>query len=669
MTSRVSFPKLLIETLRRHIAAVLIVILVFFIHTIAFFMSVQNTLNIRYIEEYASSSFAANAENTSYIIEDLTELALPNLGNAIIAMLIGAYLAFDFFRHLHSKKETDFYESMPIRKQKWFLTLMVASFGIFILLAALTTGLETAILYGTGYGTAIMLQNMLWNLLCMIGSFLAAWVTTVLAMVMTGHPIVAFLGIGVFASYIPLILGYLVPVYANKFFDTYVFDDLSTNYYYFSPASLVYKATHNWREWNIGEHWTYLLGCFVFTGIIGFIAYRLFLQRPSETAGRAMAFEKTNFIIRFLLVIPLSLYAGLLLSEMAAFGSGAWLIFGIIFAAFLLHGIMECIFQFDIKALISKKRQLLLAIGICLGFVFVFWFDLFGFDKYMPDADDLKAVKIDSYLFDQKGNETDEWADGLSGEYIDDALALIKEIQACDVVDNADKNYYMYDFTVTYQLNNGMERRRSYSYYGSSIPESLDKLYATADFKDDYCILYHLDKTEIVSVGTSNGPEYRELILSDAERQELFEIYLKEYTNITLSQTQSEPAVLELVLGFKVKGNDYSVSNRYNVYPSFTNSIAFLKEHGIMTFAESEHIKPVNLELYGGKYADLESPQYISDSEQLNELKQYMILADFMVDNLYEDYIYCNLRYEIDGATNYMNVFINPTDLDKVLKE
>ena len=339
MTSRVSFLKFIVETLRRHIAAVLITALGFFIHIISFFMNVQNILSSEYISSY--DAFSSVHPDIEIFTRDLCELCSPNLTNGVIAMAFGAYLAFDFLKYMHSKRETDFYDSMPIRRQTWFRVIFVSCFALFFILCAAATGIEAAIAFGTGYGALTMLQNMLWNFICMIAAFLVTWFTTALAMIMTGHSIIALLGFGVFASYIPLILATLIPVYSARFFETYVYTDINPNVYYFSPVTLVYKIANSWLEWKLDEHWTYIIGCFVFTAIIGVITYLLFLRRPSEAAGRAMAFEKANNIIRFMLVIPLALYAGLFLEEMATMTSTAWLIFGVIFGAFLLHGIME----------------------------------------------------------------------------------------------------------------------------------------------------------------------------------------------------------------------------------------------------------------------------------------------------------------------------------------
>lgn len=667
MTSRVSFHKLVTETLKRHIAAVLITVLAFFMHIISFFLNVQNILNREYVQDIASSSFYPSPKTSDYVIRELTSLSSPNLATTIMVMLIGVYLAFDFFRYMHSKKETDFYESMPIRRQKRFLTLLTASIGLFLVLAILTVGIEFAIVYSVGYGSKLMLQGMLWNLLCMTGAFLVCWVTTVLAMVMTGHSIIAFLGVGVFSCYIPLIIGNLIPVYAATFLKTYVYEELNPLYYYFSPITLAYKATHNYSLWNIDEHWTYLLGCFIFSIIVGILAYLLFLRRPSETAGRAMAFEKINSLIRILIVIPLALYAGLFLNEITSVGSTAWLIFGVIFAAGLIHGIMESIFQFDIKALISKKRQLLFTVLFCLAFVFVFLTDLFQFDKYVPDAEDVKSVKIDTYLFDQNGNP-DEWKNGLSGEYVDDALAAINDIRECMEPSDSEDYVYTNDFKVTYELKNGVKRQRNYPYYGNEFPESLDKLSVTEEFKDDFCILYHLDKVDITSLSVFNGVETFRLKLTDEQLKEFSEIYRKEYTELTFSESLSKEALYKLIVSYPLEGEDYNISAEYKIYSDFAETLAFLEKQNVVSFADTQNIKLENLDIYSDKYGK-EGHLYISDDVQLNELKQYMLLGEFMYHGYEysEDYVYCNLRYVLNGSTRYTDVYIKSSDISKVI--
>ena len=672
MTSRVSFLKLVVETLRRHAAAVLITVLGFFIHIITVFMQVQNIISAEYyMEEYSLYEITSSAmlhkvspEQVKFITGELFELCSPKFVYGVFAMAFGAYLAFDFLRYMHSKRETDFYDSMPIRRQTWFKVLFTSCFLLFFVLSAVTTAIETAIVFGTGYGSLAILQVILWNFICMLGAFLVTWFTTALAMIMTGHSIIAFLGFGVFTCYVPLILANLIPTYCARFFDTYVYQDPNPNIYYFSPVTVVYKMTNSWYEWIIKDHWMYMIGCFVFALVIGIIAYILFLRRPSEAAGRAMAFEKANNVIRFMIVIPLTLYAGLFLEEMATMTSTAWLIFGIVFGGFLLHGIMECIFQFDIKALISKKRQLLATIILCIVFVFVFWIDLFKYDEYIPDAEDVKIVKIDSNLFGWMNSEWDIERDWIQGDLVKDALTVVKEIRDSEMP-SEDEYYYMDNVTFTYVLKNGREVKRDYTYDASKASETLSKLYANEDVKDDYCVLYNIDRNDILALSVSNGISDMELQLSDAELNQFIDIYLDEYSKLELKQVLSEKKLFELNVGFQVGDEEHPTSEWYDIYASFTNTIAFLKEKGIKTFHESEDLSITNMEIFGNKSED--KSIYVSDLEQLKELKQYLILDAFNNHEISEEYLYGEIEIRTENGTSYSGFFIKESDLNKVI--
>lgn len=582
MTSKISFPKLIKETLRRHLTAVLITTLAFFIHIIAFVICIQNTLDAKF--EFDTLLMGMRPQKMEYIIQQLNQITLPNVENMLLAMLIGVYLAFDFFRYMHSKKETDFYESMPIKKTKHFFVLLVSSAGLFIVLSTITIGIELGIVSAFGYGSKTIAGNMFWNFLCMIGAFLALWITTVLAMIMTGHSIIAFLGLGAFVSYIPIIIAYLIPTYSQVFFDTYVFKSVPKSYY-FSPVTLAYKATCTWNMWNLKEHWTYLLGCFVFTFIVGVVAYLLFKQRPSEAAGRAMAFEKINSGIRFLIVVPITLYIGIALHEMVNFASDVWLIFGILFGGFLIHGIMESVFQFDIKALLNKKVQLLITLIICLGFVFIFRADIFHYDDYIPETKDVESVQFDSWLL----NGDSSWSklqNGITGDDVETALAAVKELRESNE-SSEEENIYAY-FTVTYHLKDGTTQKRAYQFFGDALPESLDKLSTTEDFKDDFCIFYHMDQINIHSLSVYNvvEDEDTQLKMNDTEIAKFCEIYREEYEKQSLSDLMENPTMYELYVEFSIigdSGDSHVFCDQYIVGESFTETLSYLEKYGLLS--------------------------------------------------------------------------------------
>ncbi len=662
MTSRVSFLNLVKETLRRHLAAVLITALVFFIHVINFFIKVQNVLNVKIALDTMEGSM--RAQEMDYILKDLAKITLPSLGNAILAMLIGVYLAFDFFKYMHSKKETDFYESMPIKRNKWFFTLLTSSIGIYLVFSAVAIGIEFGIISAFGFGSGAFAGNLFWNFLCMLGAFLAVYVTTVLAMIMTGHSIIAFLGLGVFVSYIPIIIAYLMPVYAQVFFKTFVFEEPSVSFYYFSPVTLIYKAAYNWNTWNLKEHWTFLLGCFVFALLIGIVAYFLFKQRPSEAAGRAMAFEKINSGIRFLITVPLTLYIGLAFHEMVSFASGAWHIFGILFGGFLVHGIIECIFQFDIKALLSKKGQLLLTFALCLGFVVIFWTDAFHYDDYLPKAEAVESVSFESWLLNEREITWEKLQDGIRGDAVKDALTVVKDLRESSK--DKGKREYLDNFTVIYQLKNGAVRKRSYEFYGDTIPKSLDKLSATEEFKNDFCIFYHMDKINISALSVSNGVKSTELKMSSDEMAEFCELYRKELEKQPLSSTLENQTVFELRVDFSL--NDYSrvYSERYRIYDNFTETLSYLEKRNIKNFSEDENIIIENMHTYNGKYSTI-NEGYVEDLELLRQLKEHVVPGEFERRVNMDTYIHCEIRYQLDGKTEYTYAYIEEDVFQKIV--
>jgi hypothetical protein len=340
MTSRISFSKILKEELRHHLVSIFAVVLCFLGEVLFFYFDVKNLVARR------------GEEELEYIREALSAAGEPVIEAMIPAMILGVLLAAAYFSYLHSRRKTDFYFSLPIKRGRRFVMGILSSLIIFIIPCLIAAGLEIAIGYTTGCASTAFLSKMLWRTFCKVLCFAAMWITMALAMIMTGNLTVAFLGLGVFCSYIPIFIRYLLPLYQEFFYETYVepYRALDGAWYYFSPVSLATGMAGRYYDWVLKEHLSYIVGILVFIVLSGLLAYWLYLKRPAEAAGRAMAFEKMNAPIRFAIVIPIALYFGFFLSELSGnYGSKFWIVIGIIFGVVLLHGIVESIFNFDLR--------------------------------------------------------------------------------------------------------------------------------------------------------------------------------------------------------------------------------------------------------------------------------------------------------------------------------
>lgn len=632
MTCKVSLCKSIQENMKHHLASVFAVCLLFFIKLITFFLQVQN---------YATRDYTFNSDK-EYVLEQLQKMTLPGYGIAILVMFIALFLAFDFFRYLHSKKQTDFFDSLPVRRKDAFITRILSICIIFAVPLIICLSLETVLLVVYHFFQVKYLMNILWSLACMLLIFLATMFTGVLAMIMTGHPVIALLGFGVFSAYAPILLQYIFPAYASQYFDTYASSNEFSSYlYYASPISASIKLVHEnaYRSWAPKGHMTDFIAILILIVFVGILSYILFQKRPSESAGRAMAFTKCNPVIRILLVIPLTLYVGLYLSQVASIGSKIWMVFGFVAGTILLHGIIESIFQFDIRGLWSHKKQMLGCFLVSMAIALIFWVDLFHYDEYLPKQNELESIAVDLGEYYDISE-----VDGISGEYLDTAYQLAQNLVTqkyapenrsvqVDTLMTQEYTSEVHSVQIEYRFKNGTVKKRRYYIDTKANRELIDKLYASKEYKDDICELYRDDWKNVKELRLSDGLTAVTLNLTPEERNLLFETYLAEFTPFTYSQKQASTNIAHFIIS-KDTAKDSDRQYYCYVYSEFTQTIALLDKY-IQNDKSIQHFGAVSespMKKYNIRSIDIFSDDYptaISERETIEALKEHILLYDY----------------------------------------
>lgn len=663
MTCKNSYFKLIKETLKHHIASVFISSVVFFIQFIVFFLDVQ------------SYTISGSELDKVYAIERLFRITVPTGAYAIPVVIVAIVLAYDFFRYMHSKKQLDFYESLPLKKRDWFILRTICSFTVFIVPYIICTLSEALLLIALGGHQIVFFTNLLWNAVCMILIYLFTWITAVLAMVMTGHPITAFCGFCVFNGYAPVLLRYIYPVYAGEYFQTYVMDNSKLFYLeYLSPIGSAYHLINSrYNDWTASNHIKDFLIIVVLIVFVSTISYVLFMKRPSEAAGRAMSFEKVNPIIRILLVIPLTLYIGIYLNQVASYGNKIWMIFGFIIGTFLLHGIIESIFQFDIRGLWSHKIQMLCCFVAVIAISCIFWFDIFQYDAYTPNLEQIESISID---FD-RDNSSASIQDGISGEYLDEALSLAKNLVEQDnhtITTDSASNIEGVRFT--YHMQNGSIKQRQYRMDFSRNQELVDKLYGTKEYKNDICEIYNVDSSAVSYLCWDDSISSIPLYMSEAQMHLLFETYMAEFTPFTYSQVRSDVSIGS----FQIQFDNDKYSRQYScpVYKDFTETIRLLNEYML---SQPELSKYGNIsESILAKYQIRQLEFYmeeqmltITDSEVISSFKEHLVLNEKFYEKYHdydwEDYYDVGVSLNTNTGISYTSAVIERDIADKLIKE
>ncbi len=648
MTCKISFIKSIRETTKHHLAVFVATGIMFFIQFIVFFLNVQNV-----------SISALDIANTNYLNDRLLEMTIPSAIYVVPVVISAILLGYDFFRSLHSKKQTDFYESLPIQRKDSFFIRVISAFLVFLIPYVICTVLEIVLLAVYGFINTTHFINLLWNAVCMILIFLTTFFTAALAMIMTGHPVIAAFGFGVFSAYVPILLRYVHSSYAVQYFDTYVGESSFFQYFeYFSPFGLMYRLLDDgYLDWTAKGHIQDFSFIIVMILVAAWLSFYLFLKRPSEAAGRAMAFEKLNPFIRILLVIPISLYIGLGLSLVASIGEKVWMIFGFLIGSVLLHGVIESIFQFDIRAIKSHKRQMVLCFGVCITVALIYWYDVLGYDRYLPDQSDVESISIQT----QEHYRYSSTDDGIGKENIETALQLAQNL--------IEKEAAIYSSNVewiqfTYHLKNGTVKQRSYAMHLSMTDGLLDKLFATKEVKDDICALYDEDWENVAYIQWNDYVGETALSLSEEELEHLFETYLAEYTPLTYSEMQQTSTLGYIYVNLKEKEDTYIYNYRCDVYPQFTQTIALLerylsnqdstKDYGSLSESAIYKYPIISVDLYHD-----EGSLLIKDTETIELLKEHMIPArDFDKEYYWQKYYYAGVSFLVNNEYIYLDVYI-----------
>lgn len=553
--------------------------------------------------------------------EFVLRLVKPNAFLAVLMSGMGAIFAINSFSYLHVKSKVDFYHSLPIKREQLYLVNIINDVLIFAV-PILVSGVLICICSVTVSAlNGAFVSAVVDSFICYLLSFLAAYLTAALAMIMTGNRLTALLGMAVFASYFPLILREVIPVYSSLFFNSFVPTQKEGHFLtYLSPVSLSYRLTANYPYWSWSKNGKYVAALLVMIIILFLLCGVLYKKRSSEMAEKSMAFSKSKNVIRILLVIPFALYTGCALYSILMESSKIWVLIGTIIGTIFFHAFIEIIYQSDIRGMWAHKRQMAATALVSLAIVAIFWIDPIKYDTYVPKAENVESVSIclNHYPYSDFNNWDDNMENdvmAIKGDGLSDILKDLSDVANASL----EKSEHMVD--VTYRMKNGKISRRSYAVPKVVQEAMAKKIYDTPDYKKSMYYLYQEKWDTINDIYYEEPDRTVDLmqLLSKEEQKEFLQIYLKELDTLTFKQMKSEKPVSSFHIEYKI--NDQNVGEQHYIYPTFKKTLTYCKEKKIMQMPSLEkyNIKKLTVEIYDSDYS-LVNDYTITDQKEINEL-------------------------------------------------
>ena len=709
MTSRNSFFNLLKEDLRRRLWTLILASLVFFgTFIVAFTMVIQN-----YVGRFSRASYGyTNAQFIEKVSANLCEDFYGLWPWFMLVAIVGAVICgMNGFAYLHSRKQMDFYHGLPVKREMIFSVRLVN--GVLIYAVPYLAGLLYTYLLCSIYGVMtwdIFFCSLFMFMLHLMG-YSIMYLGVILAMMLTGKPVIAFFGICVINLYAPALYALGVTLRETFFVTSYGGSvDIETAIAatrWFSPASyyggLVFDV---FEEESIKGFWIQILLFVLFAAVLSALNLWLYKKRASEKADTAMAFKITEPVIRVMISIPVGIMAGLLFYAIQYdYGWSTaifWLVFGGLLGGFLCHGVMEALYNGDIKKCLSHKVQMAVTMVIAAVVPLAFLFDIFGFDSYLPEKKDIKnmAVISNELRFGGSYYEKDGWVSPVTYalEHMEieefDAMyelaAVLTEDAGKNRVDRffGYSNYYVTsadvyyaggaekmnytDFIIRYTLQDGSEVIRTYEYNYYAVLDLLEQIYNNKEYKKIAHPAFSLLETgnTIVSL-ECYAPTSGVSMKLERNAKAILEAYTEDVLAMSFEDLKTSAPIGELTIHFLVDegGNSYEDAGSFLVYPEMNHTLALLKEQGVnlQSINEANHIETITIS-YSGTLNELKSLAGMEVSEEeVDYYEAAIAYEDYEI--YYEKYGY--YPQTVASAEYYQDIsveFTNPAEIAEIKK-
>lgn len=612
---------------------------------------------------------------------EIIELIDPTNGFLCFLIIVMAVVCgMTSFSYLNFKNKVDFFHSIPVRREKLYLANFLN--GIWLVALPYAVMLTAGIAIGASNGA---------DFLTLAGAgakgyafhmtyYLLTYSTVVVVMMLTGNRVVGFMGTLVFFSYVPLATSMAEGCF-YIWFDTYYATShpLRELLMRFSPVITYIVSIDEFAYGDFGVGGMLAaLAMFFLLAAIGLILYR---KRPSEAAGKAIAFRCSKPVIRILLVLLCSV-------SMGAFGwnlreSMGWAVFFLLCGSIISHCVIEIIFNFDFKKLFNHKFQLLGCIAVSLAILCIFRYDLLGYDKYLPAAEKVESSavylgNVDTWVnygtIEQNEDGGYDWKSESGREYqfehmkltdtqavLDMAEAGIEKNELLKQVKNSkgtiqeelldDYTGELYsDVYIKYRLKSGKEVYRKYELMLDQEAELLNRIYSSREYKEGCYPILSQNPDEFQAVfykkTKNDGQVQKAYQLSKEQLEKLYNAFINDWQSLTIEQRESQEPVGTLRFLTKDGASAIGWADRklmleesayryrtvqqvefYPVYPSFKKTLELLAEYGVDTKDVLEGYEVSSITISDYSRGD-EHNFTVSDPAQLEEIMRNVVLVE-----------------------------------------
>ena len=399
---------------------------------------------------------------------------------SIINMIYAALCAQMLFGDLFKSRMCNALHAMPLRRESWFLTHVVAGLLFSLVPHIIAVGLMTLML------EEFWFVGLYW-LLGMTLEFLFFFGVAVFSVFCVGNRVaqVAVYGILNFASlivywfvdtiYEPMLYGVSIPgeIFARSCpvvqmcagNDLVRFERIQKDIYYYENPMWEYKG--------LGESWDYLILCAVIGLVLLLLALLLYRRRKLECAGNFIAVKPMEPVFQ----VVFTLCAGGVFSAFGQIFDGGYLVY-LIVGLVLGWFVGQMLLRRTVKVFQWKTFLKLAIFGAAMAAsLLLTYLDPLGVTRWTPKPEQVAVVEINT------GNQISTYSNYyLSMEDPEQIQKFINVHKNIIGSGNVSRNTRLRTFTIRYTLTDGRQVSRTYKIYaGTGVWSLMAQMYSTPE--------------------------------------------------------------------------------------------------------------------------------------------------------------------------------------------
>lgn len=571
MTSKISFYKLCKEDLRRRIWMLALSALGSFLALPVSFLIANKEYTYR-IERMADRELIPSILRRDY----LTFLTSHGLLTEGCVLFFGALIVGIFgFCFLFSKKHTDLYHALPVKRERFFLVVWLN--GLLIWLVPMVLSMLLTILFMLPglftYGSISYLGDLVGAaclvMLLYLCAFLLVYHFAILCVMLCGNLLNTISFLALLGTLSGVLYG-LIYLCSDQFLRN--FSRLSFSFTKIAWLSPLLQAPELLSEagnrlYNLflpigSERYLYTDRGFLDTTSFLFLlcsalfmlclfwiaALLLYRRRPSELAENGVHYGIMGHFLRIYAGIVGGVSGFLLFRLILNATDYGWMIFGMLLCGILAFGAVNMILQMNFRTFFSHRIELFASLLLCSLALLFFVKDLSGFAKRLPDKEAIAGMHFSLTYEDQYNNEQSRNA------YLDTDADRIYPLLSALAKPDRDLSGSTMLFPVTVYLKNGQRFYRNYTLTMAEM-EYIRPLLENESYKETFYPmasgLLGLPDSLYASAANQNEEDSYVQIVDPAAIQEISEAYFADFNDhFSLEELDSSIYVTTLKLTY-----------------------------------------------------------------------------------------------------------------------